>query len=50
MRKDLNIALREAEQNGATLELTKMVEQFYAEIQESGGNRWDTSSLIARLE
>jgi 3-hydroxyisobutyrate dehydrogenase-like beta-hydroxyacid dehydrogenase len=50
MRKDLNIALREAQQNGATLELTKMVEQFYAEIQESGGDRWDTSSLIARLE
>ncbi len=50
MRKDLNIALREAESNGATLELTQMVDQFYAEVQAMGGNRWDTSSLIARLK
>jgi len=50
MRKDLKIALEEAAQNGATLEMTKLVDQYYAEVQELGGNRWDTSSLIARLE
>ena len=50
MRKDLGIALEEAAQNGATLELTQLVDRFYAEVQELGGNRWDTSSLIARLE
>jgi len=50
MRKDLKIALEEAERNGAKLELTKLVDGYYAEVQELGGNRWDTSSLIARLE
>jgi 3-hydroxyisobutyrate dehydrogenase-like beta-hydroxyacid dehydrogenase len=50
MRKDLAIALEEAGQNGATLEMTKLVDRFYAEVQELGGSRWDTSSLIARLE
>ena len=50
MRKDLKIGLEEAERNGATLELTRMVDGYYAEVQELGGNRWDTSSLIARLE
>jgi 2-hydroxy-3-oxopropionate reductase len=50
MRKDLAIALQEAEQNGAALEMTSLVDQFYAEVQGMGGNRWDTSSLIARLE
>jgi 3-hydroxyisobutyrate dehydrogenase len=50
MRKDLDIALREAKQNGATLELAQLVDQFYAEVQESGGSRWDTSSLISRLK
>lgn len=49
MRKDLAIALDEAERNGATLEMTRLVDQFYAEVQELGGSRWDTSSLIARL-
>jgi 3-hydroxyisobutyrate dehydrogenase-like beta-hydroxyacid dehydrogenase len=49
MRKDLGITLDEAHRNGATLEMTKLVDQFYAEVQELGGNRWDTSSLIARL-
>ena len=49
MRKDLAIALDEAEANGATLELTKLVDQFYSEVQDLGGQRWDTSSLIARL-
>ncbi|NNC78431.1 MAG: NAD(P)-dependent oxidoreductase [Woeseiaceae bacterium] len=50
MRKDLGIALDEAKQNGARLELTELVDRFYAELQATGGNRWDTSSLIARLE
>jgi len=50
MRKDLKIALDEAERNGARLDLTRLVDSYYAEVQELGGNRWDTSSLIARLE
>ena len=50
MRKDLGIALDEARENGANLEMTKLVDGYYAEVQELGGNRWDTSSLIARLE
>jgi 3-hydroxyisobutyrate dehydrogenase len=50
MRKDLAIALEEAQKNGATLELTALVDQFYAEVQDLGGKRWDTSSLIARLK
>ena len=49
MRKDLGITLDEARRNGATLEMTKLVDRFYAEVQVMGGNRWDTSSLIARL-
>lgn len=49
MRKDLKIAIEEAARNGTTLEMTKLVDQFYAEVQEMGGSRWDTSSLIARL-
>ena len=50
MRKDLRITLEEARRNGAKLELTELVDKFYEEVQELGGNRWDTSSLIARLE
>ena len=50
MRKDLAIALEEARENGATLEMTELVDRFYAEVQELGGSRWDTSSLLARLE
>jgi 3-hydroxyisobutyrate dehydrogenase-like beta-hydroxyacid dehydrogenase len=50
MRKDLAIALEEAGQNGANLEMTALVDRFYAEVQDLGGSRWDTSSLIARLE
>lgn len=50
MRKDLAIALEEARSNGARLEVTKLVDQFYAEVQAMGGSRWDTSSLIARLK
>ncbi len=49
MRKDLAIALDEADANGATLELTRLVDKFYSEVQDLGGKRWDTSSLIARL-
>jgi 3-hydroxyisobutyrate dehydrogenase-like beta-hydroxyacid dehydrogenase len=50
MRKDLRITLDEARRNGATLPVAAQVDQFYADIQAMGGNRWDTSSLIARLE
>ncbi len=50
MRKDLSIALTEARSNGAKLPLSALVDQFYAEVQALGGSRWDTSSLIARLE
>jgi 3-hydroxyisobutyrate dehydrogenase len=50
MRKDLGIVLAEARANGTTLPLTALVDQFYAEVQGMGGNRWDTSSLLARLE
>ena len=50
MRKDLGIALDEAKRNGATLDMTKVVDQYYADVQKMGGSRWDTSSLIARLE
>jgi 3-hydroxyisobutyrate dehydrogenase len=50
MRKDLAICLGEARKNGATLPATALIDQFYAEVQRMGGKRWDTSSLIARLE
>ncbi|NNC56362.1 MAG: NAD(P)-dependent oxidoreductase [Woeseiaceae bacterium] len=50
MRKDLRIALEEASRNGAKLEVTELVDRFYAEVQAMGGSRWDTSSLIARLK
>jgi len=50
MRKDLKIALEAAAGNGANLEMTKLVDGFYAEVEDLGGRRWDTSSLIARLE
>ncbi len=50
MRKDLKMALEAAEGNGANLEMTKLVDSFYSEIEDLGGSRWDTSSLIARLE
>jgi len=49
MRKDLGICMEEARNNGALLPVTALVDQFYAEIQNRGGNRWDTSSLIRRL-
>ncbi|WP_417230408.1 NAD(P)-dependent oxidoreductase [Brevundimonas sp.] len=50
MRKDLGLVLDEARANGATLELTTLVDGYYAEVQAMGGNRWDTSSLKARLK
>ncbi len=50
MRKDLAICLEEARRNGARLPAAALIDQFYAEIQTMGGSRWDTSSLIARLE
>jgi 3-hydroxyisobutyrate dehydrogenase len=50
MRKDMAICLGEARRNGANLPVTALVDQFYAEVQKMGGKRWDTSSLIARLE
>ena len=50
MRKDLAICLAEARRNGANLPVSALVDQFYAEVQKMGGSRWDTSSLLARLE
>ncbi|WP_194755555.1 NAD(P)-dependent oxidoreductase [Aliidiomarina indica] len=50
MRKDLGIALAEANRNGARLPVTALIDQFYADVQQSGGQRWDTSSLITRLK
>lgn len=50
MRKDLSIVLDEARNNGASLPVTALVDQFYREVQKMGGNRWDTSSLLALLE
>ncbi|RCS25312.1 NAD(P)-dependent oxidoreductase [Phyllobacterium salinisoli] len=50
MRKDLGICLEEADRNGASLPVTALVDQFYKDVQKLGGNRWDTSSLLARLE
>jgi 3-hydroxyisobutyrate dehydrogenase len=50
MRKDLGICLGEARRNGAHLPVTALVDQFYSEVQKMGGNRWDSSSLIAVLD
>ncbi|MEO6985975.1 MAG: NAD(P)-dependent oxidoreductase [Paralcaligenes sp.] len=49
MRKDLGLVLSEAKHNGARVPVTALVDQFYADVQQMGGNRWDTSSLIKRL-
>ena len=49
MRKDLRICLQEARKNGAELPVAALVDQFYADVTGMGGRRWDTSSLIARL-
>jgi 3-hydroxyisobutyrate dehydrogenase len=50
MRKDLGIVLEEARRNGSSLPVTALVDQFYAEVEQMGGRRWDTSSLFARQE
>ena len=50
MRKDLGLCLEEARHNGAKLPVTALVDQFYADVQAMGGQRWDTSSLIRRLK
>lgn len=50
MRKDLAICFAEAERNGASLPVTRLVDEFYEEVEKMGGARWDTSSLFARLE
>ncbi len=49
MRKDLGLVLDEAKRNGSRVPVTALVDQFYADVQKMGGNRWDTSSLIKRL-
>jgi len=49
MRKDLKIALEEAKKNNSLLPVTEIVDQYYSEVQEMGGNKWDTSSLIKRF-
>jgi len=50
MRKDLGLVLDEAKRNGSRLPVTALVDQFYADVQQMGGQRWDTSSLIKRLK
>jgi 3-hydroxyisobutyrate dehydrogenase len=50
VRKDFALVFDEARKNGASLPVTALVDQFYAEVQAMGGHRWDTSSLIARLQ
>ncbi|MGF6349518.1 NAD(P)-dependent oxidoreductase [Variovorax sp. W2I14] len=50
MRKDLGLVLDEAKRNGARVPVTALVDQFYADVQQAGGRRWDTSSLIIRLK
>ena len=49
MRKDLKIAMDEAKKNNSPLPITKIIDEFYAEVQKMGGQRWDTSSLIKRF-
>jgi 3-hydroxyisobutyrate dehydrogenase len=50
MRKDLAICLDESRRNGTSLPVTALVDQFYAEVEDMGGKRWDTSSLFGRLQ
>jgi 3-hydroxyisobutyrate dehydrogenase-like beta-hydroxyacid dehydrogenase len=50
MRKDLAMVLEEAETMGLELPVTNLVDQFYADVQDMGGSRWDTSSLFARMQ
>ena len=49
MRKDLKIAMEEAKKNNSPLPITKIIDEYYAEVQKMGGERWDTSSLIKRF-
>jgi 3-hydroxyisobutyrate dehydrogenase len=49
MRKDLKIAMEEAKRNNSPLPITKIIDEYYNEVQKMGGNRWDTSSLIKRF-
>ena len=49
MRKDLKIAMDEAKKNNSSLPITKIIDEYYAEVQKMGGQRWDTSSLIKRF-
>ena len=49
MRKDLKIAMEEAKRNNSPLPITKIIDEYYSEVQKMGGNRWDTSSLIKRF-
>ena len=50
MRKDLKIAMDEAKKNNSPLPITKLIDEYYAEVQKMGGQRWDTSSLIKRFK
>jgi 3-hydroxyisobutyrate dehydrogenase len=50
MRKDLGIAMEEAKNNNSDLPITKIIDDYYSEVQKNGGNRFDTSSLITRLK
>ena len=50
MRKDLKICFDAGDTNGASLQITAMVDQFYKDVQKMGGGRWDTSSLFKRLK
>ena len=50
MRKDLGYVLDEANRNGSQLPITELINDFYADVQAMGGGRWDTSSLLARLQ
>ena len=50
MRKDLKIAIEEAKKNGSPVPITEIIDGYYAEVQEMGGNRWDSSGLIDRLK
>jgi len=50
MRKDLGIAIKQAENNRANIDVTKTIDQYYKEVQALGGSRWDTSSLLKRLQ
>jgi len=49
MRKDLKIAMDEAKKNNSPLPITKLIDEYYADVQKMGGQRWDTSSLIKRF-